>query len=168
VDETAQYRLSRKRVTCRIWRSTIAKTELQELTRTDNRSNTTWVFYSNQHCPLQTHQLDLADIHFDCCTIPMSITRHSNRELHLRSVKVDVSLATASWYHPNSLRTCHKQNKSGNKMLDRSPRRSFLNCRDRVGGGSVNIGVLPQGLRSCHATCFNPRCSNHGYFARPC
>ena len=29
------------------------------------------------------------------------------------------------------------------KMLDRSPRRSVSNFRDRVGGGSVNIVVIP-------------------------
>ena len=28
-------------------------------------------------------------------------------------------------------------------MLDRSPRRSVSNFRDRVGGGSVNMGVRP-------------------------
>jgi hypothetical protein len=31
-------------------------------------------------------------------------------------------------------------------MLDRSPRRSVANFRDRVGGGSVNMGVIPKWL----------------------
>jgi hypothetical protein len=35
-----------------------------------------------------------------------------------------------------------------NKMLDRSPRRSVSNFRDRIGGGSVNIGVLSRGVQS--------------------
>ncbi len=33
---------------------------------------------------------------------------------------------------------------SSNKMLDRSPRWSVSNFRDRVGGGSVNIAVMSQ------------------------
>ena len=32
--------------------------------------------------------------------------------------------------------------KADNKMLDRSPRRSVSNFRDRIGGGSVNIVVV--------------------------
>jgi hypothetical protein len=32
-------------------------------------------------------------------------------------------------------------------MLDRSPRRSVPNFRDRVGGGSVNMGVLKFEIR---------------------